>query len=348
MHEAISVLVVDDSAFMRKMVTQILAGTDGISVVGQARNGLDALVQAEKLRPDVITLDVEMPEMDGVTALREIVKKFQIPVIMLSSLTQSGAKTTLQCLELGAVDFVAKPSGAISLDIEAIALELVSKVKAAAHARCRPSVSTPQIQPVIGFPARRKSVVVIGSSTGGPRALQAVIPALPRDLKVPVVVVQHMPPAFTATLAQRLNESSNLEVKEAEDGDRLTPGLVLVAPGGRHLEFDISGRAILSDAPPVHGVRPSVDVTLASLLRTYGSRMVGVLLTGMGCDGASGLRAIHFAGGTTIVEDESTCVVYGMPKAAVELCAVDYELPLGHIAMAIVETVAGQSTARAS
>ncbi|HVT12296.1 MAG TPA: chemotaxis response regulator protein-glutamate methylesterase [Fimbriimonadaceae bacterium] len=347
MPESISVLVVDDSAFMRKMVTQILTGAGGISVVGQAHDGRDALLKAEKLRPDVITLDVEMPEMDGVTALREITTRFKIPVVMLSSVTQSGAATTMKCLELGAVDFVAKPSGSISLDIADVATELIAKVRAAVRSKHVAPIAAPKVQPLIGG-SSRKSVIVIGSSTGGPRALQAVIPALPANLKVPIVIVQHMPPTFTKTLAERLNVASGLEVKEAEEGDRLTPGQVLVAPGGHHLEFDSQGKAYFNDGPPVHGVKPSVDVTLASLVRTFGHRMVGVLLTGMGSDGAAGLRAIHLAGGTTIAESESTCVVFGMPKAAIEMRAVDFTVPLGHVAMAIVEAVTESSATRAS
>lgn len=348
MQEMISVLVVDDSAFMRKMVTQILAGAGGITVVGQAHDGIDALQKAEKLHPDVITLDVEMPGMDGITALREITTKFKIPVVMLSSVTQSGAATTMKCLELGAVDFVAKPSGSISLNIVDVGAELVAKVRAAARSKHVAPLSAPKVQPLIGGHSR-KSVVVIGSSTGGPRALQAVIPALPVNLKVPIVVVQHMPPTFTRTLAERLNESSGLQVKEAAEGDRLTPGQVLVAPGGYHLEFDPTGKVVLNDGPSVHGVKPSVDITIASLVRTFGHRMVGVLLTGMGCDGAAGLRAIHLAGGATLVEAESTCVVFGMPKAAIEMRVVDFTIPLGHIAMAIVEAVTDQSSsARAS
>ena len=343
MSDIVKVLVVDDSAFMRKMISQMIAADSDLHVIGQARNGIDALDKAAKLSPDVITLDVEMPEMDGITALKAIQSTLKIPVVMLSSVTTAGAATTLRCLEMGAVDFVAKPSGAISLDIEAVAKELVAKVKVAARSRrVSPMTSAPRVE-MTGRPARKKGVVVIGASTGGPRALQSIIPLLPGDLKIPIVIVQHMPATFTATLAARLNELSNLEVKEAEPGDRLLPGQVLVAPGGFHMEFDSFGRTILTESPTLHGVRPAIDITLSSLVRTFNSRMVGVILTGMGVDGAAGLKSIRDAGGFTIAECQSTCVVYGMPKAAAELDAVDRVVPLGDMAKAIVDAVAGES-----
>lgn len=340
----ISVLVVDDSALMRKLVTLMLSESPGIEVVGQAHDGIEALEMIERLKPQVVTLDVEMPKMDGVTALAEIRRKFSTQVVMLSSVTQAGAATTLKCLELGAFDFVAKPSGAISLDIKSVAADLVSKVKAAAGTTFRKvQPSAPAV--VAKRAPRRAGAVLIGCSTGGPRALQVVIPALPHDLGVPVIVVQHMPPSFTATLASRLNDCSSLQVKEAQACDPLTPGQVLVAAGGYHLEFDGLCKAVLSDAPPIHGVRPAVDVTLSSLIRHWGPRLVGVLLTGMGSDGASGMKALKQAGGTTIVEDESTCVVYGMPKAAMDLGVVDRAVPLHGVAQAIVDAVFKESSA---
>lgn len=349
--QPIRVLVVDDSAFMRKILTNILAEGRGVQVVGTARDGLDALEEIPKLRPDVVTLDVEMPRMDGISALKEIMRRHPMPVVMLSSLTQSGAHTTLQCLELGAVDFVAKPSGAISLDIEKMSAEIVAKVSAAARSKPAMRQPLPAFTPVstrgIEPSGRRKiTAVLIGSSTGGPRALQAVIPALPRDLGVPVVVVQHMPPSFTASLAERLNQSSQLSVREAKEGDHLHPGEVLVAPGGFHLEFNGLGQCMLTESAPVNSVRPSVDVTLRSLIHSKGPRMLGVLLTGMGADGAAALKELRIAGGTTIVEHESTCVVYGMPRAAVEMGAVDRILPLHAIPQAIVDAAADQRRTR--
>lgn len=350
MPNPLKVLVVDDSAFMRKMICEILGRDPELCVVGPARDGADALIKMETLQPDVITLDVEMPVLDGFGTLIEIMRRRPTPVVMLSSLTQRGAEATLRCLELGAVDFVGKPSGSISLDIEKVAADLTRAVKSAAKARvsASPAVSLSPAVSVRPLPAlprpvreglsktRSGGVLVIGSSTGGPRALQALVPALPADLPVPVVIVQHMPAGFTASLAQRLNGISPLEVREAAKGDCLKAGRILVAPGGWHLEFDQDGLVHLTDAPPVHGVRPSVDVTLASLTRLHGSRITGVLLTGMGRDGARGLKAIFDLGGSTFAEDETTCTVYGMPKAAVELGGVGCLLPLPQIAPALI------------
>ncbi|MGI4788837.1 MAG: protein-glutamate methylesterase/protein-glutamine glutaminase [Janthinobacterium lividum] len=341
----LKVLVVDDSAFMRKMICEILGRDPELCVVGPARDGADALVKLETLQPDVITLDVEMPVLDGFGTLTEIMRRRPTPVVMLSSLTQRGAEATLRCLELGAVDFVGKPSGSISLDIEKVAADLVRAIKSAAKAR----VSSAPVAAVRQIPApirtsresvpkaRNSGVLVIGSSTGGPRALQALVPALPADLGVPVVIVQHMPAGFTASLAQRLDSISPLEVREAAEGDLLKAGRILVAPGGCHLEFDKNGTVHLTDAPPIHGVRPSVDVTLASLTPLYGARLTAVLLTGMGRDGARGLKTIHDLGGKTFAEDETTCTVYGMPKAAVELGGVGCLLPLPQIAPALIQ-----------
>ena len=338
----IRVLVVDDSAFMRKMVTEILARDAGICVAGQARDGADALLKLEALRPDVVTLDVEMPVLDGYATLAEIMRRRPTPVLMLSSLTQAGADATLRCLEGGAVDFVGKPSGSISLDIEKVAGELIAKVKAAAGARVlvRKAVEPLRPRPVPASeaaraPSGRAAVLLIGSSTGGPKALQTLVPALPADLGVPVVIVQHMPPGFTASLARRLEQTSPFTVREAEGGDRLRVGTILVAPGGRHLEFDAGGVARLTDEPTIHGVRPAIDVTLMSLSRLYGPRVVAALLTGMGKDGARGLKLVLEGGGRTVAEDESTCVVYGMPKAAADLGGVGSLLPLPDIAPAL-------------
>ena len=346
----IRVLVVDDSAFMRKMVSEILSRDPALCVVGQARDGADALVKTDALRPDVITMDIEMPVLDGIGALTEIMRRRPTPVLMLSSLTQAGADATLRCLELGAVDFVGKPSGSISLDIEKIAADILGKVKAAAGARLggRPVRPAGAARPAAAIPAaplqnrtapprqEKITVLAIGASTGGPRALQAVIPMLPADLGVAIVVVQHMPAGFTASLAHRLEQMSPFTVREAADGDRLQPGQVLIAPGGAHLQFGPGGVARLTEEPPVHGVRPSVDVTLSSLVPMYGPRLLGVLLTGMGRDGARGMKMLSDRGGVTIAEDETTCVVYGMPQAAFDLGGVQSLLPLPEIAPAIV------------
>ncbi len=354
MPNPLKVLVVDDSAFMRKMICEILGRDPELCVVGPARDGADALTKLGTLKPDVITLDVEMPVLDGFGTLSEIMRLRPTPVVMLSSLTQRGAEATLRCLELGAVDFVGKPSGSISLDIETVGADLIARVKAAAKARLHPapaasptliSIPAKPVLPLLPARPRREisaavrggGVLVIGSSTGGPRALQSLVPSLPADLPVPVVIVQHMPAGFTTSLAQRLAAISPLEVREAVEGDGLKAGRILVAPGGWHLEFNSEGLAHLTEAPPVHGVRPSVDVTLASLTRLYGPRITAVLLTGMGRDGARGLKAVLDLGGRTFAEDETTCTVYGMPKAAFELGGVGSLLPLPRIAPALIE-----------
>ena len=334
----IRVLVVDDSAFMRKMLTEILARDPALCVAGTARDGAEALLKLDALRPDVVTLDVEMPVLDGYRALAGIMHRRPTPVLMLSSLTQAGADATLRCLELGAVDVVGKPSGSISLDIEAIASELTAKVKAAARVYFPPPGEVPAARPAPPPAlngARPPAVLVIGASTGGPRALQALVPALPADLGVPIVIVQHMPPGFTASLARRLAQTSPFPAREAVDGDALLPGQILVAPGGHHLEFTGAGRARLTDDPPLHGVRPAADVTLASLTALHGPRVLAVLLTGMGRDGARGLKLLRDRGGETLAEDESTCVVYGMPRAAAEMGGVRHLLPLPALAPAI-------------
>jgi two-component system chemotaxis response regulator CheB len=336
----IRVLVVDDSAFMRKMIGEILERDPGICVIGQARDGAEALLKVEALKPDVVTLDIEMPVLDGIATLVQILSRFPTPVVMLSSLTQEGAKATLKCLDIGAVDFIGKPSGAISLDINKVGQEIIGKVKAAAAAKLSPH-SQPALRRVLEAPVRsrpgRISVLAIGASTGGPRALQQVIPMLPADLGVPIVVVQHMPPGFTTSFAARLDQTSPFSAREARDGDRLKVGQILVAPGGKHLLFDSHGVAKLTDEPPVHGVRPAIDVTFMSLASIHGADMLAVILTGMGKDGARSLKQVFDKGGMTIAEDESTCVVYGMPKAAVELGGVKSVLALQDIAPTIVQ-----------
>ncbi|BDI28873.1 chemotaxis response regulator protein-glutamate methylesterase of group 2 operon [Capsulimonas corticalis] len=384
MPEPTKVLVVDDSAFMRKMITEIVSRDAGMTVVGQARDGADALQKLDSLQPDVITLDIEMPVKDGYTTLTEIMQKRPTAVVMLSSLTQAGADMTMRCLEAGAVDFVGKPSGSISLDIEKVAAELLVKIRMAAtarlrHAPFRPSARAASVPDFVikrpepaapEAPARRAplglsaapaappvaasvmhggsragGILVVGSSTGGPRALQTLIPSLPAGLNVPILIVQHMPPGFTASLAKRLDAESPFEVREAAEGDLLRAGCALVAPGGRHLEVDGHGAIHLTDEPPVHGVRPSVDVTLASIHRLYGARATVVLLTGMGKDGARGMKALHDLGSVTFAEDESTCVVYGMPKAAVDLGGVTHLLPLHDLASAVTDSLRSRSVA---
>ena len=338
---AIRVLVVDDSAFMRRVIGEAIGSQPDLELAGVAHNGLDALLKVEQLQPDVVTLDVEMPEMDGLTALRHLMVRYPRPVVMLSSMTQEGATTTLRALSMGAVDFVAKPSGSISLDFHSVRDELIHKIRIAARARVHPRTAMVQhaASPRAAAPPRRSGgferVVVIGASTGGPRALGTVVPALPRDGRTAYVLVQHMPAAFTRSLADRLNASTPLDVREASSRDRLSSDTMLVAPGDHHLVVTPSGAVELDDSPRVHGVRPSVDVTLQSLAPQYGRRAIVAILTGMGVDGAAGAEAVHKAGGYVLAEDESTCVVYGMPRAVVERGIADSVLPLDEIAGAI-------------
>lgn len=351
----VRVLVVDDSAFMRKVLTELLQSDPQITVVGTARDGQDGVEKTLQLQPDVVTLDIEMPRLDGYGALREIMSQRPTPVVMVSSHTSAGAEATIRALALGAVDFLAKPSGAISLNMHVTRDELVAKVKAAAGATPRYRHTTAELRPIRrevkavaaamqptlpseGGPLPRQ-LVLIGCSTGGPGALHHIIPKLPADLPAAVLVVQHMPPGFTRSLAQRLDELSAINVKEAAEGDRVRNGRVLLAPGGYHMMVDAEGRIRLNQDPPMHGVRPAVDKTFEAATPIWKDRMVGVILTGMGYDGGKGMVGLKKAGGRTIAEDASTCVVYGMPKVAVELGAVDQVLPVHEIADAITRMV---------
>ncbi len=351
----VRVLVVDDSAFMRKILTELLQSDPQITVVGTARDGQDGVEKTLELHPDVTTLDIEMPKLDGYGALREIMARRPTPVVMVSSHTSEGAEATIRALALGAVDFVAKPSGSISLNMHVTRDELVAKVKAAAGATPRYRRVTAELPPVrrevkavaaaMAMPSTAEStaiprkLVLIGCSTGGPGALHHIIPKLPADLQAAVLVVQHMPPGFTRSLAQRLDELSPIRVKEAEAGDRLQNGRVLIAPGGYHMTVDADGRIRLNQDPPMHGVRPAVDKTFESVVPIWQDRMIGVILTGMGYDGGKGMVSLKKVGGRTIAEDASTCVVYGMPKVAVELGAADQVLPVQDIADAIARLV---------
>lgn len=348
MGRQVRVLVVDDSAFMRRIIAELLASDPDVTVIATARDGADGVEKALALRPDVITMDIEMPRLDGYGALRELMSRCPTPVVMVSSHTRAGAEATIRALALGAVDFLAKPSGSISLDMATVRDELVAKVKAAAGAIVRfrrvlaelpplKRTAPPAAVPVVD-PAFRR-LVIIGCSTGGPGALHQIIPRLPADLPAAVLVVQHMPAGFTRSLAQRLDEISAIRVKEAEDGDGVLPGHVLLAPGGYHMVLAGRERIRLTADPPVHGVRPAVDPTLASAVPFYAPRLLGVILTGMGFDGARGIAGLKKAGGQCIAEHASTCVVYGMPRAVVEMGLADQVLPVQEISTAIVRFV---------
>ncbi len=343
----IRVLVVDDSMFMRRMISDLLNQDAAIEVVGAARNGQEGLTMARQLKPDVITLDVEMPVMDGVTMLQKLMQEQPTPVLMLSSLTTEGAEVTLKCLDLGAVDFVTKPSGSISLDIYKISSQIIEKVKAVAKARLSatptaavsPMPAPPKPSPLVGRPTQDAPLVVIGASTGGPRALNVVMSNLPPGLHAKVLLIQHMPEGFTRSLAERLDRSSAFTVREAQGGEVLQPGVAYLAQGGKHLKVERGGKLTLTQDPPVHGVRPAVDVALLSLAQNYQGAIVVAILTGMGNDGAAGLRTLHAKGAYTIAEDESTCVVFGMPRAAIQTGCVKRIAPLNQIAEAITEGV---------
>lgn len=335
----IRVLVVDDSAFMRRALTRLIDGGRRFEVVGIASNGREALARIAELHPDVVTMDVEMPEMDGVQALEAIMARHPVPIVMFSSITVRGADVTMRCLELGAVDFITKPSGSVSEDLGSIRYIVWQKLRSAAGAHLQPTLSTP-------VPAKRaaltphndqkhmtaRRLVAIGASTGGPRALLEVLMPLPGDLPAGLLVVQHMPPHFTAAMAQRFNDNCALQVREAEVGDRIEEGVALIAPGGRHLRLAADGKVTLTDEPPVWGVRPSVDVMMEGVAQVFGSACLGVILTGMGRDGTTGLTMLKHAGASTIGQDEASCVVYGMPRAAAEAGVVDTVLPLHEIA----------------
>jgi two-component system chemotaxis response regulator CheB len=354
----IRVLVVDDSAFMRRVIGEAIASQPDMELAGVAINGLDALLKVEQLKPDVVTLDVEMPEMDGLTALRHLMARYPRPVVMLSSLTQEGASTTLRALSIGAVDFVPKPSGSISLDFHRVRDDLLHKVRVAAGARVQtrpaaapaaPVAPSAPVRPRLNTPrgtAAFDRLVVIGSSTGGPRALGTVVPGLSCDGRTAYLIVQHMPAGFTRSLAERLDNSSPLAISEASAGQRLAADTLLVAPGDYHLRVNAAGVVELEQGPRVHGVRPSVDVALETVAAHFGSRTIVAILTGMGSDGADGAAKVRAAGGYVLAEDESTCVVWGMPRAVVERGAADKVVPLEDMAQAISSALASGARPR--
>lgn len=327
MSQKIRVLVVDDSALMRKLIPQILLHDPSIEVVGTAMDGLIGLRKIEELRPHVVTLDLEMPRMDGIEMLRQITRKHRVPVIVVSAHTEEGASLTLKALSLGAFDFVTKPQDAASGRLTPIASELALKIKvAAASGAPKMIITLPPTKPKErrGFstqPRWPSRIVAIGISTGGPNALQYLFSQLPEDFPGSFVVVQHMPEGFTEMFARRLHESSAIEVKEAQSGDLLLAGRALICPGNRHLKvrrMEHGDVAILVDQPRVNGHRPSVDVLFHSVAREFGGKAVAVLMTGMGDDGAAGMGAVRSAGGYTIAQTLDTCVVDSMPRSAID------------------------------
>lgn len=346
MTEPARVLLVDDSAFVRRATERMLEPLANVAIVGTARDGEEALRQVLALRPDLVIMDVEMPGLDGVSALERIMAQCPTPVLLLSSHTRAGADITLRALEHGAVDFLDKSGAGTAMDIHALAPLLREKVNAALRARTAPlPVPSPAPRPVRSrasapAPAGSFEVVAVGSSTGGPRALAELIPALPAGFAAAVVVAQHMPHGFTETLAERLHRRSSLPVAEARDGDAILPGRVLIAPGGRQMQV-VRGRdgglvaRVFDDPAMLH--KPCVDVLFASVARAAGAACVGVVLTGMGSDGAHGLECIRDAGGRAFVESASTAVINGMPAAA--RGAAERDVPLDQVAALLASVV---------
>ncbi|MGG1661399.1 protein-glutamate methylesterase/protein-glutamine glutaminase [Brevibacillus sp. NRS-1366] len=355
----IRVLVTDDSAFMRKVISDILTSDSEIEVIDRAKNGLECIEKCKELSPDVLTLDIEMPVMNGLDALEKLMQDAPLPVVMLSSLTREGADATIQALELGAFDFVTKPSGPISLDIHKVGDRLIERVKAAASARgrFRRKGITSAVKPVISNPAAipqaprpvvpivptfarsiggtKSRLVVLGTSTGGPKALQTVLTQLPADFPAPIAIVQHMPAGFTKSLAQRLDSLSQIRVTEVTHGEILEPGTAYIAPGGHHFEVhQVNGRlqAQLHQQEPRGGHRPSVDVLFESVSRLTNVDKWAIIMTGMGNDGTKGLKMMKEVGPVaSLIEDESSCVVFGMPRAAIQAGLADHIAPLEKI-----------------
>jgi two-component system, chemotaxis family, protein-glutamate methylesterase/glutaminase len=341
----IRVLIVDDSALMRQVMGTLLSRDPAIDVVGAAADPYVARDKIKQLRPDVLTLDVEMPRMDGLAFLEKLMRAHPMPVVMVSSLTEAGCETTLRALELGAVDFVTKPKLDLREHLPAVAQEVIGKIKAAACARvCAPRTRSLPSAPRPATKALIKStdqVIAVGASTGGTEALKDFLVALPADCPG-IVIVQHMPEKFTHAFADRLDRMCTMRVKEAADGDRVLNGHALIAPGGLHMRLVRAGATYLvrlRNDPPVNQHRPSVDVLFESCSETVGANAVGVIMTGMGDDGARGLLAMRKAGARTLAQDEASCVVFGMPRAAIELGAAERVLPLAHLADAALGLV---------
>jgi len=356
----IRVLVVDDSFFMRKLISDLLFKSGIIEVVDTAKDGMEAIQKIKGYKPDVVTLDVEMPKMNGLEALTEIMKTFPLPIIMLSSLTKVGTDITIEALQLGAFDFIAKPSGSISFDIAKIKNDLIDKILIAHNQKekwiqqwnnnnrlgfNRKVVEANECHEKINNNGIIRGIVAIGTSTGGPKALQEVITKIPKNFPYPIVIVQHMPPGFTKSLALRLDSLSNIRVFEARDKQILQPGTAYIAPGNYHMTVELLNNQYLirlDQRDPVGGHRPSVDLLFGSL-KNFTLNKIMVIMTGMGSDGTKGLQAIiKDKNVTMIAEDEKTCVVFGMPKSAIKSGVIDMVIPIEEIAFQIVDVVKKQ------
>jgi len=355
------VLIVDDSAFMRKVLETIFNADDQLQVAGHAKDGREAVALAESLKPDVITMDINMPHVDGLQATAEIMTKNPRPIVIVSSESKDGAASTLKALELGAIEFVAKPSSGIDLDMQSVKEDLLRKVRMAAKVRVVRTASTlastlqksngaPQTAPapVAPQPARKSSldqrfpVVVLAASTGGPATVMRLAPGFTRDFPAAVILVQHMPPAFTTQYAAQLCEFTGIRVKEAEPNESLQPGTLYICPGGHHLRVTSAGRIQLDGSSGrINGYLPNIDATMESVAAYAGAMSIGAILTGMGNDGANGAKAIKAAGGLVLAQDEATCVIFGMPAEAIKAGAVDEVLGIDDIYAAIEKRVIG-------
>lgn len=352
MSEKIKVLIIDDSALIRQVLTKIIESDPALEVVGTAVDPIVARDKIKSLKPDVLTLDIEMPRMDGITFLRNLMRLHPMPVVMISTLTSAGADVTLEALELGAVDFVSKPKLDVSEQLQSYSEDIIEKVKAAASAKVRSSRSE-SAKPVAEkltvdavipkrSPAGYKNsdkFFAIGASTGGTEAIKEVLSRMPGDAPG-IVITQHIPAAFSAPFAKRMNSICEMNVHHAIDGQQILPGNVYIAPGSQHLMVEKSGNRMvcrLNDGPLVNRHKPSVDVLFRSIVQSVGSNVVGVMLTGMGADGAQGMKEMHDAGSITIAQDEQSSVVWGMPGSAVELGGVDHIVPLEKIAGKMLE-----------
>ena len=371
------ILIVDDSPFIRRILKDWFSSAGDFEVVGSAENGRQGWDMAVTLRPDIITLDVEMPIMDGLECLQNIMRDVPTPVIMVSSVTRKGATQTIKALELGAVDFVTKPDGPNSVQIVTAKDEILEKARAAVGARfygrpsapARPTLTTrplldkrpapkapvpvePEkprhvIKPVLRPDLKTDKVVIIASSTGGPRALTALFSSLPKGFPAPILIVQHMPQGFTESFAKRLDSIGTVPCQEAREGERIIPGLALIAPGGRHMIIKPDHTIGFTDDPQIHGVRPAADYLFKSAAAVYGSRCLGAVLTGMGKDGAQGALEVMKRGGLTLGESEKSCVIYGMPKAAKDIGAIAEEFPIEQMAGALVSCLSRRNPSAA-
>jgi two-component system chemotaxis response regulator CheB len=364
------VLIVDDSAFMRKVLQGIVASDPQLEVCGEARDGRDAVTQTEVLKPDVISMDINMPHMDGLQATEIIMSSNPHPILIVSSESREGAEVTLKALQLGAIDFVAKPSGGVDLDMSSVREEICRKLKMASKVRVVRTATRSKLQQDVASSAPRSEpapgssdqngqngrspaaaavaargsagkfpIVVMASSTGGPATLMQFVPYFPKDFPGAVILVQHMPGNFTDQFSKQLGEASRIRVKEAEAGEIIVPGQLYVCPGSHHLRVSPTGRVSLDDGPRISGYRPCADLTLESAADYAGPMTIGVILTGMGNDGAKGVQAVRAVGGHTIAQDESTAVIFGMPQEAIKTGAIDQVLPMESIYQAIEKRI---------